>query len=116
MQLSGEIKFINNSGGEYSALHLDSFAQLVFMKGLNMLFDGNSGQSVQYDIRWILITFPMYVCRFGASILLEPSTMWSAHKQLVGNPLCPFLYEDKNTAPKNWENVHNNYYLPLHKT
>ena len=42
--LSGEVKFINNTGGEHSAMHLTSFAQLVHTKELSMLFKGNSGR------------------------------------------------------------------------
>ena len=44
MHLSGELQFINNSGGEESALHLLSFAHVILEKGLNIIFAGNSGR------------------------------------------------------------------------
>ena len=44
--LSGELHFLNNSGGEESALHMLSFAQIVLSRGLYVNFEGNSGRSV----------------------------------------------------------------------
>ena len=44
--LSGELYFLNNSGGEESALHMLSFAQIVLSRGLYVNFEGNSGRSV----------------------------------------------------------------------
>ena len=48
--LSGELQFINNSGGEESALHMQSFSQAVLGKGLSILFEGNSGRSGLYHM------------------------------------------------------------------
>ena len=42
IHLSGELKFINNSGG---ALYMQSFAQAVLKKRLSIMFEGNSGRS-----------------------------------------------------------------------
>ena len=47
IHLSGELQFVNNSGGEECALHMQSFAQVVLKKGLRILFEGNSGRSGQ---------------------------------------------------------------------
>ena len=44
IHLSGELKFINNSGGQKSALHMQSFSQAVLNKGVSIIFEGNSGR------------------------------------------------------------------------
>ena len=44
VHLSGEIHFVNNKGGEDSALHLLSFSQAVLGTGLLINFKGNSGR------------------------------------------------------------------------
>ena len=44
IHLSGELQFINNSGGEESALHMQSFSQAVLNEGLRIMFEGNSGR------------------------------------------------------------------------
>ena len=44
--LSGELQFLNNSGGDESALHMLSFAQIVLSRGLFINFEGNTGRSV----------------------------------------------------------------------
>ena len=46
LHLSGELHFLNNSGGENSALHMHSFSQVVLSRGLYINFEGNSGRSV----------------------------------------------------------------------
>ena len=50
VHLSGELQFISNTGGEESALHLLSFAQLVLNRGLNITFEGNSGRFDFYTV------------------------------------------------------------------
>ena len=45
IHLSGELQFINNSGGKESALYMQSFAQAVLKKELSIMFEGNSGRS-----------------------------------------------------------------------
>ena len=47
IHLSGELQFINNSGGKESALHMQSFSQAVLNEGLSIIFEGNSGR-LQY--------------------------------------------------------------------
>jgi hypothetical protein len=86
IHLSGELQFINNSGGKESALYMQSFSQVVLHRGLSIIFEGNSG-------------------RFGASILVESITTSTVYSQLAGNPQCPFLYEDPDLSPLNWTNV-----------
>ena len=44
MYLSGELHFVNNSGGDESALHMLSFAQAVLSRGLFINFEGNTGR------------------------------------------------------------------------
>ena len=51
LYLSGELHFLNNSGGEESALHILSFAQVVLSRGLYVNFEGNSGRSVSLTCR-----------------------------------------------------------------
>ena len=46
LYLSGELHFLNNSGGEESTLHMLSFSQIVLSRGLYVNFEGNSGRSV----------------------------------------------------------------------
>lgn len=50
--LSGELQFLNNSGGEESAVHMLSFAQAVLGKGLYINFEGNTGRSVSNQTTW----------------------------------------------------------------
>ena len=47
IHLSGELQFINNSGGKESALYMQSFSQVVLHRGLSIIFEGNSGRSGQ---------------------------------------------------------------------
>ena len=47
IHLSGELQFINNRGGEECALHMQSLAQVVLNKELQIMFEGNSGRSGQ---------------------------------------------------------------------
>ena len=46
---SGELHFINNTNGDDvdSALHMLSFGQAVFRRGLFVSFHGNTGRSVE---------------------------------------------------------------------
>ena len=46
LYLSGELHFLNNSGGKESTLHMLSFSQIVLSRGLYVNFEGNSGRSV----------------------------------------------------------------------
>ena len=48
VHISGELYFVNNSGGDESALHMLSFAQVVLSKQLFVSFEGNSGRSVGF--------------------------------------------------------------------
>ena len=40
-------QFINSSGGDEGALHMQSFAQAVLKKGLSVVFEGTSERSGQ---------------------------------------------------------------------
>ena len=51
LYLSGELHFLNNSGGEESTLHMLSFAQIVLSRGVYVNFEGNSGRSVNLSTR-----------------------------------------------------------------
>ena len=67
IHLSGKLQFIDNNGGEESALHMQSFSQAVLNKGLSIIFEGNSGRYLQYThIRHarniIFCTFVMLWC------------------------------------------------------
>ena len=64
IHLSGELQFIDNSGGEKSALHMQSFSQAVLNKGLSIMFEGNSGRldiniSGMHIYIYIYISFAM---------------------------------------------------------
>ena len=50
LYLSGELHFLNNSGGKESALEMLSFAQVVLSRGLYVNFEGNSGRSVSLSM------------------------------------------------------------------
>ena len=58
IHLSGDLQFIKNSGGEESALHMQSFSQAVLNEGLSIIFEGNSGR----------LGHLQYVCIYQACI------------------------------------------------
>ena len=108
MVLSGEIRFINNSGGDESTLHMQSFSQAVLNRGLSITFEGNSGRLGIYMS--CIIEILMALChhyRFGASILIDSITALHVYSRLAANPHCNFIYddEDMHLPPQNWTNV-----------
>ena len=56
VRVSGELHFVNNSGGDESALHMLSFAQAVLSRGLIMSFEGNTGRSAELNCDGLVVT------------------------------------------------------------
>ena len=75
--LSGELNFVNNSGGEDSALHLLSFAQVVLSRGLQINFEGNSGRYVLY------IYIHSRVCAIHTLVLYSVVTILKPYLQCL---------------------------------
>ena len=114
--LSGdlELRFINNSATEGSALHLISFAQIILSKGLRLIFEGNEGRLVSIDkgtmkdssyiYHWMLQHVYNFHCdRLGASIEATYTMKYRTPK-LADNSLCPFVYEE-DISPLEWTDV-----------
>ena len=109
MDFEGETVFTENQVIEFGALQLLSFAQIRFMSGSKMKFDKNFGKYVRYCFRYKRMMIALF-CRLGASIVVDSPASLSSFSDLLFNPKCFILYEDRTAPPSEWNNVSLDFY------
>ena len=136
VDFEGETIFTENRVAEFGALQLLSFAQIRFMSGSRMKFVGNVGKYVRCSQQAIVYLFSVLNCyrtgnglemlckihvlflpqdvlftRLGASIVVDSPAVLSSFSDLLFNPKCFALYEDRAAPPSEWNNV-SHIYVP----